>query len=128
MIGILVYGQINQQQDRAFRQNLVNEEEDNKATIRNNITSYVTAERNEYTYSKLGGIYNLQISVTNNTDYIIDKARVKVTYIKSNGGVWETRYVDFDLIGPQIKKTIKVPDTERGTTINYEIVSIKSNA
>lgn len=117
LIGIFVYKQIeNQQQD------------DTKATIRNNITSYVTAERNEYTYSKLGGISNLEITVTNSTDYLIDNVKVKVIYIKADGGVWDSRTVDFNLINPHTQSTIKMPDTQRGTSIQYEIVSIKSTA
>lgn len=115
LVGIFVYKQIeNQQQD------------DSKATIRNNITSYVTAERNEYTYSKLGGISNLEITVTNSTDYLIDNVKVKVIYIKDNGEVWDSRTVDFNLINPHTQSTIKMPDTQRGTSIQYEIVSIKS--
>lgn len=96
--------------------------------IRNSITSYVTAERSDYQYSGLGGIYNSKISVNNNTDYLIDNVKVIVIYIKANGGVWDSRTVDFNLVGPQTKSTIKVPDTERGASVKYEIVSIKSSA
>jgi hypothetical protein len=76
----------------------------------------------------LGGIYNLKISVNNNTDYLIDNVKVRVIYIKANGGVWDSRIIDFNLLSPHIKSTIKVPDTERGTSVKYEIVSIKSSA
>ena len=117
LIGIFVYNQIeNQQQD------------DTKGTIRNNITSYVTAERNEYTYNELGGISNLEITVVNSSDYLINNVKVKVIYIKANGDVWNSRTVDFNLINPHTQSTIKMPDTERGTSIQYKIISIKSAA
>jgi hypothetical protein len=128
LIGIFVFNQIKSQQQQTERLNSVNNEEDIKTQIRNNITSYVTAERNEYTYSNLGGIYNLKITVTNGTDYLIDNVKVKVIYIKGNGDVWNSQIIDFDLLRSQTKTTIKVPDTERGTSIQYEIVSIKSTA
>lgn len=128
LVGVFVYNQIQHQQQQTERQNELNAEEDTKTRIKNNITSYVTAERNEYTYSNLGGIYNLKITVTNSTDYVIDNVKVKITYIKANGDVWDTRLVDFNMIDPQTKVTQKIADTERGTSINYEIVSIKSNA
>lgn len=128
LIGIYIYNQVERQRYENARQNLANAEEDAKARIRNNITSYVTAERSGYQYNSLGGIYNLSISVNNNTSYIIDNAKVKVVYIKANGDIWDTRIVDFNLINPQSKATIRVPDTNRGTSVTYEIVSIKSSA
>jgi len=121
LVGYYVYTQIE-------RQNQTTQVEDVKTKIKNNITSYVTAERNEYTYNKLGGIYNLKISVTNNTDYVIDNVKVNIVYLKANGDTWDTKTVDFNMIDPQTKVTLPIEDTDRGTSINYEIVSIKSTA
>lgn len=128
LIGLFIYNQIQHQQYQQYRESTINAEEDTKTMIKKNITSYVTAERNEYTYSELGGISNLKISVTNSTDYVLDNVRVKVIYIKANREVWDSKMVDFNMIDPQTKSTIKVGDTERGTSVQYEIVSIKSNA
>jgi hypothetical protein len=128
VIGVYFYNQNERQNQIKLAEDIKTNEENNKARIRNNITAYITAERNEYTYSQLGGIYNLKISVTNNTAYLIDNVKVKIIYIKANGGIWDTRIIDFNMLNPQVKSTIKVADTERGTSIQYEIVSIKSNA
>lgn len=128
LIGFFIYNKIEQQQNQSDRENTINAEEDAKKMIKNNITSYVTAERSEYTYSELGGISNLKISVTNSTDYLIDNVKVKVIYLKANGDVWNSKIIDFNLINPQTKSTIKVGDTERGKSVQYEIVSIKSTA
>lgn len=121
-----LYDQYQVRQYQNELQHEINEEEDKKSRIRNKITSYVTAERSEYNYSELGGISNLKISVSNNTDYLIDNVSVNLIYIKANGEVWNSRILDFNLIEPNTKSTIKVPDTERGTSVKYEIVSIKS--
>lgn len=123
-----VYNQMKHQQHENERQNKINAEEDVKAMIRNNITSYVTADRSDYQYNQLGGIYNLKISVNNKTNYLIDNVKVRVIYIKANGDIWDSRIMDFNLLNPNIKSTIRVPDTERGTSVKYEIVSIKSSA
>lgn len=128
LIGLFIYNQIQHQQYQQDRESTINAEEDAKAMIKKNITSYVTAERNEYTFNELGGISNLKISVTNSTDYVLDNVRVKVIYIKANGEVWDSKMFDFNMLDPQTKSTIKVGDTERGTSVQYEIVSIKSNA
>jgi type II secretory pathway pseudopilin PulG len=121
LIGYYIYTQIQRQKEQTA-------EIDKKARIRNNITNYVTAERSDYMYSVLGGIHNLKITVTNGTEYVVDNAKVKVTYIKANGGVWDTKIVDFNLIPAFNKQTVQVPDTDRGVRVTYEIVSVKSNA
>ncbi len=128
LIGFFIYNQIEQQSYQTQRLNAINAEEDMKAQIRNHITSYIVAERSDYTYSDLGGIYNLKISVTNNTNYLVENVKVRVIYIKANGEVWDSRFVDFNLLNPQTKSTINIPDTERGTSVKYEITSIKSAA
>jgi hypothetical protein len=99
-----------------------------KKTIRKNIKLYVQAESNDYDTKNLGGISNLEISVNNSSDYTIDKVRVKIMYIKANGDVYETKYEDFHYIRPNSKATHRIPDSKRGTSVKYEIASIKSKA
>lgn len=99
-----------------------------KKEIRKNIKMYVYAGSNEYDRRGLGGISNLEISVNNASDYPIDKVRVKIMYIKANGGVHEVKYEDFHAIKPNSKATHKIPDTKRGISVKYEIATIKSKA
>jgi hypothetical protein len=99
-----------------------------KRKIRNNIRAYVKAESNTYQSGKFGGISNLKINVINTSDYALDRVRVKITYIKANGGVWETRYEDFYAVQPNTTETHRIPDTKRGTSVEYEIASVKSKA
>ena len=58
LIGTFIYNQIQHQQYQQDRESTINSEQDTKTSIKNNITSYVTAERNEYTYNEMGGISN----------------------------------------------------------------------
>lgn len=99
-----------------------------KKMVRNNIRLYVKAESNDYDKKGLGGISNLEISVNNPTNYTLDKVRVKIMYVKSNGGIYETKYEDFISIKPNSKATHKIPDTKRGTSVKFEISSIRSKA
>jgi hypothetical protein len=103
-------------------------QEDNKLRIKNNIRSYVTVSRSGFTYSNLGGISNLSIIVSNSCGYMLDNVRVKVSYIKADGEVWKNEDVDFTYLSPYTQQTLKAPDSERGTTVQYEILSIKSTA
>lgn len=106
----------------------VNNNEGRKRKIRNNIRAYVKAASNDYQHSKLGGIADLKITIDNTTDYTLDRVRVKIVYIKANGGIWETRFEDFYKIKRNSTVTHEIPDTKRGTRIVYEIASIKSKA
>jgi hypothetical protein len=97
-----------------------------KKMVRENITELVKVESNDYEYKNLGGISGLKITVINPTDFMLNRVRVKVTYIKANGGVWDTKTKDFYGIRPKSAETLKMPDSKRGTSIKYEIVTIKS--
>lgn len=97
-----------------------------KNHTRSNIRAYVTASGSTYLYSELGGISDFSVTVTNRTKYVVDQVRVKVTYIKSNGGTWKEEFLDFNYILPFQSETIKAPDSERGTKLQFEIVSIVS--
>ena len=113
---------------KAGKQTAVTGDASAKKMIRKNINLYVFAGSNEYDRKGLGGISNLEISVNNASDYIIDKVRVKIMYIKANGGIHEVKYEDFLSIKPNSKATHKIPDSKRGTSVKYEIASIKSKA
>lgn len=108
------------------QQNLL--KSDQMAFTRDHITNYVYAERNTYKYSELGGIYGLTITVHNETDYIIDKVVVKVSYLKPSGKVWKDKLVEFDFVGPQKVVENKIADESRGVKIEYKIVSITSRS
>lgn len=105
-----------------------NSESSVKKMVRNNIRLYVKAESNDYDTRNLGGISNLEITVNNPTDYTLDKVRVKIMYIKANGNVYETKYEDYFFIRPNSQSTHKIDDTKRGTSVKYEIATIKSKA
>jgi len=126
LVGIFIYNKITEQKQQTNRQEVLNMEDDRRKFIRENITSYVKAERNSYTPSVFGGISGLTISVSNTTDYILDQVRVKVDYIKANGGIYKSEYVDFNLLEPGTKLTLPAPRSSRGTSVNYGIESIKS--
>ena len=87
----------------------------------------VTVTTNDYKFSEMGGIKDLEIVVTNNTDYTLDNVRFEITYIKKNGGVWKNKEIDTDMIGSKSYMTIKVPDTDRGTSVRCRVISVESS-
>jgi hypothetical protein len=85
---------------------------------RNNITSLVQVTTNQYSVSTFGGISNLDIIVTNNTDYTIDKITVAIDYIKENGDIYTTEYLTFNNIPANQNKSLSAPDSNRGLSVN----------
>lgn len=58
---------------------------------RNNIEQYVGASTNQHSHNELGGISNLDIIVTNNTEYLLNEVNVAVDYIKDSGGIYKPK-------------------------------------
>lgn len=99
-----------------------------KEDVRNNIYTYVKMDNSEYRTLSLGGIYGLSITVSNRSSYMLEDVRVLVRYIKANGETWKNEYLDFVYLGPYKQITLRAPDSDRGTSIDYKIVAIKSSA
>ncbi len=102
------------------------EEKQKKENFRRNWRSYITVERSSYNYSSFGGISNLSITVTNNSDYMIDLCVISHDIIKKNGGIYEVIATPFENIPPHSRKRIRVADTNRGVSISKPQVSAVS--
>jgi hypothetical protein len=96
---------------------------------RNNWRKYIEHKPNSnYSISSIGGISDLQIYVTNNTDNILDEVIVTIHYYKSDGGLWQTNELPVYNVQPNSYKSIKVPNTTRGTRFETEISKITSRS
>lgn len=93
---------------------------------RNNIEEFVVANTNQYSYDELGGISNLDIIVTNNTEYMLDEVNIAVDYIKDNGGIYKTEIVTIYNIPAKQDKSASAPESNRGTSVTTKISSISS--
>lgn len=121
LTGYYLYTKINREQETI-------QVEDDKSTIRSNINSYVTVETNDYQHYEIGGIVGLKVIVTNNTNYLLENVKVRITYIKKNGEVWRNRDIDFSMIDAQNSMTMTIPDTDRGVSVQCRVVGIKSSS
>jgi DNA-directed RNA polymerase subunit RPC12/RpoP len=95
--------------------------------LRNNWTSYISASRSTFNYSEMGGISDLSIILTNNTEYIVDNVTVKVTIKTVNNYVYKTEYLYFENIKPNSRVEQFVMPTERGRYVEYEIINVYSD-
>jgi hypothetical protein len=95
-------------------------------SYRNNIEQYVVANTNQYSYNEFGGISNLDIIVTNNTEYLLNEVNVAVDYIKDNGGIYKTEIVTIYNIPAKQDKSASAPESDRGISVNAKVQSISS--
>lgn len=96
-----------------------------KKTIRNRITDYI-GYNTTYNAEVFGGINNVMVKVSNNTEYPIDEVVIRVKYIKDNGGLWTTYDVRVRNIAAKGTSIERADDSNRGTKLECEILSIKS--
>jgi hypothetical protein len=94
--------------------------------VRNSWSDYIYVEDAHYMFSSLGGINAFDVPVRNNTDYVIDEVIVRIDYIKKSGGVYKTEDVTIYNIPPHSLKTVKAPESPRGTSIDLKVTSAQS--
>ena len=80
---------------------------------------------NDYSVGLLGGISNLELSVSNPSTELIEKAVVEVEYLKPNGNPVKSQTISVENISPGGSKKIAVPSSNRGVKIRYRVVSIQ---
>lgn len=133
-IGLVIYASINSEQNNdeiPTNEYVAPAVEEDQLTLknrnyRNSIEEYVGAHTNRYTYNELGGISNLDIIVTNNTEYLLNEVNVNVDYIKDNGEIYKSEIVTLYNIPAKQDKSVSAPESDRGTSVNAKIESILS--
>lgn len=95
--------------------------------IRNNWSNYFKVNNNKFSYYEIGGIENLQISFTNDSDYVVDNAYVDVCYVIDNGSCYKTESLVFKNVQPHSIVTQDAPNSSRGKKISLEFSQIYSS-
>jgi hypothetical protein len=90
------------------------------------IWKMVSLKSNEYKRGSFGGISNLQMTVNNNSGYILDEVIIEIQYLKPSLEPLKKETIRFSYVAPNGTMTIKVPDSKRGIKISYSITGINS--
>lgn len=93
---------------------------------RNNWSRYIKANTGNYKSNTFGGIYRLEATVHNQTDYPLEEVSIAVSYIKENGGTYKTEIVTVYNVPAQGKVSVRAPDSNRGKSVKLEISRIKA--
>jgi hypothetical protein len=86
----------------------------------------VSIRSNDYYVVAFGGIRNLQLTVLNDSKYVLDKVTVKVDYVRPNGATFKSDNIQFKGVSANGSSTIRMPDTNRGVKVYYKIVKVES--
>lgn len=98
-----------------------------KAVLKNNsLSKQVTVSSNEYQKVAFGGIRNLQLTVSNDSKYVLDNVVVELQYLKPSEQPLKTESIQFRSVAPGGTQTIRIPDTNRGIKVTYKITHILS--
>ncbi len=94
------------------------------ATKTNTISSgAITLTPNNYTKVAFGGIRNLHFTIANNSKTASNNVVIEVNYIKSNKEIVKTYTLKPGAIQPGSSVIVKAPDSNKGNTIEYRLVS-----
>ena len=90
------------------------------------LSKLVTVTSNDYQKVAFGGIRNLQLTVSNDSKYVLDNVVVELQYLKPSELPLKTESIQFRSVAPGGTQTIRVPDTNRGIKVTYKITHILS--
>ena len=88
----------------------------------------VSVSGSEYKTGLLGGISDLELTISNNSLYPLDEVEVLVNYLNVEKKLVKKRTVLITDIAAGNQKSIEVPKTNRGVYVSYTITRINSKA
>lgn len=91
-----------------------------------NLFDLVTVQPNAYKTGVLGGISDLRLELTNNSDRSLHRVAVEIKYLGPEKKVVRSQTVYFENVLPGRQATLDVPKSSRGVTIDYRVTDIKS--
>ena len=113
--------------DRYEKSNLpITENTRAKPVTAENISSKLTIHANDYVVGSFGGIRNLEVTLQNNSSYLLDKVTVTVDYLNPEGIIIKTENIYFQSVHAGEKVTVPVKKSKRGVNIGYKITKIES--
>lgn len=90
------------------------------------LSELVSVSANDYRKVAFGGIKDLQLTVANDSKYMLDLVTVELTYLKPSELPLKSEIIEFRSVAPNGTMTIKIPDTNRGIDVTYKIKEVVS--
>jgi len=114
---------------RSATENNGAEKENNTASsAKGNLLRQVNVKGNDYKVGTFGGIHDLQLTVVNNSNFLLDRVMVELQYLKPSQQPLKTSNVQFDNVPPNGSLTLAIPATNRGIKVTYKVINVQSRA
>jgi hypothetical protein len=94
----------------------------------NSLMKQVSIQSNDYKRGTFGGIHDLQLTVNNTSNYLLDNVMVELQYLKPNDQPFKTDNIRFSPVPPNGSLTLAIPPTSRGVKIAYKIIHVESKS
>lgn len=88
------------------------------------ISAKVALKANQYKTGTFGGIRDLQLTLTNESAYALEKVTVELQYLKLGDEVVKSEFVQFRAVPANGTQTIDIPSSKRGIKVIYKIRNI----
>jgi hypothetical protein len=95
-------------------------------TDHKDLRDLVSVQSNNYIRGAFGGIRGLELTVSNNSDFLLDEVSVELQIMKPSEQPLRTDIITFKNVGSNKSITVKVPDSQRGIRVDYRITNIES--
>jgi len=90
------------------------------------IRELVSLKTNNYLRGSFGGIKGLELTLYNNSGFLLDEVSVELQIMKPSEQPLRTDIITFKNISANGTVTVKVPDSQRGIRVDYKITNIAS--
>ena len=91
-----------------------------------NLSSQVSVKANDYGVGSFGGIKNLEMTLQNDSKYVLDMVTVELKYLNPEGITLKTENIHFKSVQPGTQEKVAVSKSKRGVKIAYAITKIES--
>lgn len=90
------------------------------------ISSQLSVKANNFNVGSFGGIRNLELTLQNDSKYLLDNVTVELKYLNPEGIILKTENIHFQSVYPGNAATIAVSKSKRGVKIAFQITKIES--
>lgn len=91
------------------------------------LATMVSVKSNDYLVGSFGGIKNLQLTVTNTSEYKLERVTVELQYLKPRDEFLKAENIVFNSIAPGGSLTLAIPKSSRGVNVRYRVIRIESD-
>jgi hypothetical protein len=97
-----------------------------KELLITNISNLISVSANKYRVGAFGGIYEVQLTVSNKSIYPLDLVMIEVQYLQANKKIFKKENVYFRNIRGGESMMLDAPESSRGIKIEYKVALINS--